>query len=655
MHATTIYVPLNKLQISPLNARRTDATAVDELAALIKSQGLLQNLIVVPGNATDGSEYGVIAGGRRLRALKLLATQGDLEADYPVPCLPKEAADAEEASVAENSGREPMHPADEFEAFKRWHDRGLPIEDVAAKFGVSPVVVQRRLKLANVSPDLIELYRAGEMKLDQVTALSITDDHKLQLKTWRKADGWQRNADRLRAALMDGMVSTQNDHAAKFIGISAYESAGGQVVRDLFAGPDDGYMKDRDLLSRLFEAKLEAIAAEIRAEGWAWVEARPSISSNDTYRFGKSNPTTRELTEEEAESVQRLASQIADLRARLEAGEDDESVDGALLDELDAQADLLEAERTEIQARTKVYSDRQKQKAGVLIGLNYYGSLEIHRGLIREVDKPKASPAEKPKEGAKAAHSESLVRRLSAHRTAALQASLADCPRLALSFLCCSLADSVFYHSVNGDASAIRISADPRTASLTQHADDVEGARAWTCLQETHASLRALMPDSADELLAWCEEQTVERLLEVLAFVTATCIDAVQHQESNHLPAAAIARELGLDMSGFWEATASSYFKHVRKDVAIAAVVDAGGPEAATPLEGMKKAQIDVQAEQLLEDTGWLPSMLRSPDAPPKKATKPVVAKKAAAKKAPPAKKAAAKKGAPKKTARTRA
>jgi ParB family transcriptional regulator, chromosome partitioning protein len=44
-----------------------------------------------------------------------------------------------------------MHPAEEFEVFRALIDPGQCVEDVAARFGVKPVVVQRWLKLANVS------------------------------------------------------------------------------------------------------------------------------------------------------------------------------------------------------------------------------------------------------------------------------------------------------------------------------------------------------------------------------------------------------------------------------------------------------------------------------------------------------------------------
>src|SRR5688572_26849789 len=83
-----ITVPLKLLHKDPLNVRRKSATrGVEELAALIHSQGLLHNLIVrceLCGRKAPKptGRYGVVAGGRRLEALNLLFTQGKIEADF---------------------------------------------------------------------------------------------------------------------------------------------------------------------------------------------------------------------------------------------------------------------------------------------------------------------------------------------------------------------------------------------------------------------------------------------------------------------------------------------------------------------------------------------------------------------------------------------
>jgi ParB family chromosome partitioning protein len=158
-----ILVPLSRLVLRPTgrNVRKTPRMSIPELAASIQRVGLLQNLIVIA--AADGEHYEVVAGGRRLAAL--LAKKHRIAKDWEVPCLLVADGTARTASLTENVQREAMHPADQFEAFAALVAEGRPIEDIAADFSVTPLVVQRRLKLANVSPRLMADYRADAVSL----------------------------------------------------------------------------------------------------------------------------------------------------------------------------------------------------------------------------------------------------------------------------------------------------------------------------------------------------------------------------------------------------------------------------------------------------------------------------------------------------------
>ena len=135
-------IPLSQLGLSPHNVRKTpaDASAFTELKASIAAHGLLENLIaraMEPG-ADGPGRYAVIAGGRRLAAMQALAAEGALDEDHPVPCRMIGAiVAAEEVSLAENSVRAAMHPADQVEAFRRLADAGSTAGAIAARFGVS--------------------------------------------------------------------------------------------------------------------------------------------------------------------------------------------------------------------------------------------------------------------------------------------------------------------------------------------------------------------------------------------------------------------------------------------------------------------------------------------------------------------------------------
>lgn len=271
-------IPLARLALSPLNVRQTDAErGIEELAALIRAQGVLQNLTVYedpePSRRRE-HRYCVIAGGRRWRALQLLSREKHITPAYEVPCLVTSYERALEISLAENCGREGMHPADQFEAFRKLIDTGRSVEDVAARFGVSPLIVQRRLKLANVCPEFIALYREGEITLEHLMAFATTDDHERQRQVWKGLKSYERHPTTLRRVLTENEVSLK-EPIARFVGLKAYEKAGGQIRRDLFAEDDEAFMLDPALVEKLATEKLEQHAAKVKREGAAWVDIAP--------------------------------------------------------------------------------------------------------------------------------------------------------------------------------------------------------------------------------------------------------------------------------------------------------------------------------------------------------------------------------------------
>src|SRR3546814_14569761 len=113
-------IPFNKLLLSQTNVRRVKAgVSIEDLAESIARRGLLQSLNVRPVLDADGVETGMFevpAGGRRFRALELLAKQKRVTKAQPVPCVVR-AANAnttpEEDSLEENEQRAPLHPHDQ--------------------------------------------------------------------------------------------------------------------------------------------------------------------------------------------------------------------------------------------------------------------------------------------------------------------------------------------------------------------------------------------------------------------------------------------------------------------------------------------------------------------------------------------------------------
>jgi ParB family chromosome partitioning protein len=181
-------IPFDKLVLSQSNVRRVKAgVAIEELAEDIARRTLLQSLTVRPVLDESGAEtgmYEVPAGGRRYRALELLVKQKRLARTAPVPCIVRTGGIAEEDSLAENVRRAPLHPLDQFRAFLALREKGQSEEDIAAAFFVSAAVVRQRLRLASVSPKLLDVYAEDGMSLEHLMAFTVNPDHTRQLEVW---------------------------------------------------------------------------------------------------------------------------------------------------------------------------------------------------------------------------------------------------------------------------------------------------------------------------------------------------------------------------------------------------------------------------------------------------------------------------------------
>ena len=260
-------IDIERLKVSAHNVRKShNKTSFEELKASILAHGLMQNLVVT--EADDGT-YLVIAGARRLAALQALVKEGSLARGEKVPCqIVKDGEDAREMSLAENTVREAMHPADEFEAFAALAKDHKPV-DIARRFGVSERHVLQRLKLGRVAPEILKDYRAEKLDLDALMAYTLTDDHKAQRKVYKAQNG-HHHAYSIKRLLTENKAEGDGKLAA-FVGLTAYENAGGTITSDLFG--EDNYLDDSALLHHLANEKLSAHAEKLKAEGWGWIEA----------------------------------------------------------------------------------------------------------------------------------------------------------------------------------------------------------------------------------------------------------------------------------------------------------------------------------------------------------------------------------------------
>ena len=625
-------IELSNLVPSPYNVRRHSSGQVEELAALIDAQGLLHNLMVTEqvtgrGNARK-VKFAVAAGERRRRALLLLQQRGRLPKSHEVLCELVSPERAMEVSLAENSGREPMHPADEFEAFKALIDEGKGIEDVAARFGVEVLTVQRRLKLSAVSPKLLALYRQGGINLDQLMALTLSDDHASQERAWFAAHTWDRTAAALRRVLTAGEVEAAGNSLVRFVGIDAYEAAGGVVRRDLFDDERSRYLSDPELLRRLAVEKLEALAIGVRAEGWSWVEARIELDSHALRQFTPCEHTLRKASSHERSELADLAARAKELqrheRALSEASE--WSADEAECIALEEQA--IDERRKAIQEGLKTWAPDDKAYAGVIVTVTREGDPAVIRGLVREVDRKARAVSRKVRGGVTsdvtgdAADtlvvaaprtvdcSEKLLRRLAAHRTAALQVVLSRNTQVALATLTHAFALRVFGADSFGTRSAMQVAPQLQEHALLAAADDLKGSAAWEAMQTAKAAWVERLPEQRGEWLGWLIALDQHDLLELLASCSALSVSALP-SEGVAASANAIADAVGLNMADWWEPTAEGYLNHVSKAQIVEALREAGPGLVDEGVAAMKKDVLVVRAAARLAGTHWLPKPLQ--------------------------------------------
>ena len=276
-------IPFNKLVLSKSNIRRLKAgISIEDLAEDIARRGLLQGLNVRPVLDAEGAETGMFeipAGGRRYRALDRLVKQNRLSKAATIPCIvrdPRVEISAKEDSLAENVQRVALHPLDQFRAFKALRDRGADEEEIAARFFVSPAVVKQRLRLASVSEKLLGIYAEDGMTLEQLMAFSVSTDHARQEQVWEALQqSYNKEPYLIRRQLTESAVRA-SDRRARFVGLDAYEAAGGMVLRDLFEDDGGGWLQDVALLDRLATEKLATEAEKIAGEGWKWIEVARS-------------------------------------------------------------------------------------------------------------------------------------------------------------------------------------------------------------------------------------------------------------------------------------------------------------------------------------------------------------------------------------------
>jgi ParB family chromosome partitioning protein len=601
----TITIPLSKLVPWKGNVRRTGASdGIGELAASIAAHGLLQSLVVRKGKR---GKYEIVAGQRRYLALCQLANAGTIAKDCEVSCmLAADTADATELSLAENVVRAPMHPADQFEAFRVLIEGGASTADVAARFGVSEISVQQRLKLGRLSPVILDAYRQGDIDLECAQAFTVSDDHAAQERVYEGLTSWSCQPHTIRRALTEDEVST-SDKRVRFVGLDTYRAAGGVIRQDLFSEDDEGYVVDVVLLDRLVADKLKAEASKLSGEGWKWVEHAPEADYQSLAKFSRRQPDRAALSDEVQTELDRLSEEYD---ALVDADDEDAS---DRLDEIQERIDVLSAS-------AETWSPDTLAVAGAIVTIGYDGELRVERGLVRKEDRRAAEAAtsdltkadDEAVEPASQELSPRLVEELTAEKSAAIGAELMAKPDIALAAVVHALTlETIFPGYGSHTCLKMRVTTPGLAFSMAKP----ETSKPLAALSAEKKRLGDLIPGNPDDLWTWCRARSRDELLDLLAYLAGCAVDAVRHKGERDdngrlLHGHDLAKALELDMTAWYTPTADGYFNRIRRAQIIAAIDETKGGHGPA-LDNLQKTELAIRAEKAVAGTGWLPEPLR--------------------------------------------
>lgn len=646
-------IPFNKLVLSQSNVRRIKAgVSVEQLAESIAQRTLLQSLNVRAVVDAEGNETGMFevpAGGRRYRALELLVKQKRMSKTQAVPCVVREGGIAEDDSIAENDERVGLHPLDQFRAFLTLRDLGMSEEDIAARHFVTPALVKQRLRLASVSPKLHEVYAEDVMTLEQLMAFSVNDDHARQEQVWDNVSrsGYDEPY-QIRRMLTENAVRA-SDRRASFVGLAAYEEAGGPVLRDLFQDDGGGWLQDIALLERLVAEKLKASADEIALEGWKWIAVAVDFPFGHASGLRKLEGTPAALTVDQRTAIDALNAE----RDRLETEYQDAD---ELPDEVDQRLGEIEALLLALEDRPMIYDLADITRAGVFISIDAEGRLSPDRGYVRAEDELpvvgsetaeggqtsgantasdparraaitvagiSSEPAGEEEGEAGKSLPDRLIAELTAHRTLALRDALAQHPSIAFLAVLHNFVLATFYRFASS-ASCLEIAI--HTPAFPAQAPGLKESASARAIDIRHEDWKARLPNDEKKLWDALAALDGDAQSSLFGHCASFAVNAV-HEPANRYnqgrvsthgtasrldQASVLARAVALDMvQAGWRPTADNYLGRITKSRILDAVREAKGDASAQLIDHLKKPDMAREAERLLDGTGWLPEPLR--------------------------------------------
>ena len=261
------HIPMDKLKVSTLNMRHErKKPEIGDILPSIRERGVLVPLIVRPNGAKGSFE--IVAGRRRFFAATTVSKESGKKPRLPCAILAEgDDAGAIEASILENVARLEPDEMSQFEAFRRLADEGRTVPEIAATFGVTELMVKRRLALANLIPEIRKAYAAEEIDGSTITALTLASEEQQRewLDLWNDEDAEYVPTGRQLKAWLLGGEHISTDKA--LFDLDKYHGYAGEILTDLFG--EEAVFADA---ATFWKCQSEALAARVdayTAKGWA--------------------------------------------------------------------------------------------------------------------------------------------------------------------------------------------------------------------------------------------------------------------------------------------------------------------------------------------------------------------------------------------------
>jgi ParB family transcriptional regulator, chromosome partitioning protein len=552
-----------------VNVRQTGRQdRIEELAASIDRLGVILPLAV---KANGDGTFNVIDGDRRLTALHLLKKQKKIDDNYEVPALVHAANDttATAMSLAANIASLPLHPVDQYEAFKALSET-MTEQEIAATYSLKPKQVKQVLALGSLSDKVRAAWRDNKIDAETAKAFTIAEPAR-QDEILSEIKG-HVSAYAVRSKLTAN--AREVGRMLKFVGAKAYEKAGGVIKRDLFG--DDDVVSDEALLIKLTDEKLAGVCEKLQSHGWSWAKVE---AGNERFQMRSITPT---LKWDEADTKKRK-----ELEAKIKATKKSGGNEFFRL-----QTEMRDLEED---VGSRSFTEAQMSKSGCLVSIDHHGELRIQYGMMGEGAKRSAedlAPAEKKKRDKQksGAISNALAQRLSEQLSAALSEALVWEPNVALSALLAA------FETHEGKPLDVRENG----------------------LAHKKSGMRTIKRSFEKAFAEYAAMSKTEQL-QALANVAALAIDVQTfNAEAPPLKSKASAALFdALKWSRLRQCLinhfdAEDYCNSVSKPQCLKVIEDCIGKERARQLATKPKSDVAAAAIEAIKKTSWLPTELRT-------------------------------------------